>query len=128
MRISPALARKLFIGAGLYGIAVLAPLYFLEDTFSRMFPPAFSHPEQFYGFVGVALAWQFAFLVIARDAVRHRPLMLPAVAEKLLSSGSVFVLCALGRTPAQALPLAVIDCLLGLAFLACFVSLKDASS
>jgi|SRR5579872_615904 len=43
-------------------------------------PPAITHPEYFYGFLGGALAWQFLFLVLSTDPVRYRPMILPATA------------------------------------------------
>lgn len=84
-----SLARRVFFWSGVYGILVLFPMYFLEDRIGRDFPPATNHPEQYYAFLGVALAWQFAFLVIAKDPLRYRPLMVPAIAEKFLSAGAV---------------------------------------
>jgi len=42
--------------AGIYGIAVIAPQYFMEAQVGRDYPPAITHPEYFYGFVGVGLA------------------------------------------------------------------------
>lgn len=127
MRNSTTFARRVFFWAGLYGIAVLAPLYFLEGALVERFPPAFSHPEQYYGFIGVALAWQFAFLLIARDVVRFRPFMLPAAAEKLLSSSSVFVLHASDRVSPFAVGPAAVDFVLGLLFLLSFAVLKGAA-
>jgi hypothetical protein len=59
-------ARRLFLLAGIYGILVLAPQYFLEAKLGQDYPPPITHPEQFYGFIGVALAWQAAFLLISR--------------------------------------------------------------
>ena len=59
--------RRLFWFAGIYGLAVLTPQYLMERRIGIDFPPEISHPEYFYGFVGVALAWQVAFLVIATD-------------------------------------------------------------
>ncbi|HEX7030760.1 MAG TPA: hypothetical protein VF254_09195 [Gammaproteobacteria bacterium] len=76
-------ASRIFLFAGIYGIVALLPQYFLETRIGVDYPPPITHPEHFYGFIGVALAWQFAFLVIARDVVRYRLLMLPAMAEKL---------------------------------------------
>jgi hypothetical protein len=38
-------------------------------------PPAITHPEFYYGFVGVATTWQVTFLIIRRDPKRYRPLM-----------------------------------------------------
>ena len=119
MTVSPKFARRVFFGAGLYGIAVLVPHYFLEERLARVFPPALTHPEHYYGFLGVALAWQFAFLVIARDVVRFRPLMLPAALEKLLFVGATLVLWAKGRVPADVARLTAGDLLLGLLFLLC---------
>ena len=75
-------ARRVFLIAGIYGLLVLLPLYFLEARIGRDQPPAITHPEYFYGFLGVAVSWQVAFLVISRDPVRFRPLMVPAVLEK----------------------------------------------
>ena len=76
-------ARRVFRIAAIYGILALAPQYFLEENVGRDFPPPITHPEHFYGFVGVALAWQFLFLVIANNPVRFRPAMPVAVVEKL---------------------------------------------
>ena len=46
-------------------------------------PPGMSHPLFYYGFVGVALAWQVAFWLIARDPVRYRWFIVPGVIEKV---------------------------------------------
>ncbi len=63
-------SKTVFMIAGIYGIIVILPGYFTEGRFSAQFPPAITHPEFYYGFYGVALAWQVAFLVIATDPVR----------------------------------------------------------
>jgi len=52
--------------AFVWGILILT-LYFMFDAISRNDPPPITHPGFYYGFVAVGLAWQFAFLVIARD-------------------------------------------------------------
>lgn len=85
-------ARRVFFLAGIYGLLALSPMYFLEERLGRDFPPPVTHPEHFYGFVGVALAWQLAFLVIARDPRRYRLMMLPSILEKLSFGGAVWVL------------------------------------
>lgn len=110
-------ARNVFLWAGIYGIGVLLPLYALEERLGHDFPPPTNHPEQYYGFVGVALAWQFAFIVISRDVVRFRPLMLAAVAEKLLFVASSSALYAAGRIPVQTAGVALPDLLLAVLFL-----------
>jgi hypothetical protein len=76
-------ARRVFLIAGIYGLIVLVPQLFTESRVGHDYPPAITHPEYFYGFLGVAIAFQLAFLVIARDQIRHRALMLPSVVDKL---------------------------------------------
>ena len=68
--------------AGIYGLAVLLPQYFMEERLGRDFPPPLNHPEHFYGFIGVATAWQVAFLIISRDPARYRLMMIPGMLEK----------------------------------------------
>jgi hypothetical protein len=76
-------ARNVFLIAGIYGLVILIPGYFLERTANEMAPPAITHPEFYYGFYGAALAWQLVFLAIARDPAGLRPLMLLGAVEKL---------------------------------------------
>jgi hypothetical protein len=109
-------ARWVFCVAGVDGILVLLPQYFLEEQIGRDYPPPVTHPEHFYGFIGVALVWQIAFLVIARDPVRYRPLMPVAVLEKLVFGVPAIVLYAGGRLAAPMLAFGVIDLLLGVLF------------
>ena len=66
-----------------YGIAVLVPQDFVELGL----PALMERPEHYYGFIGVALAWQFVFLIVASDVMRYRPLMLAGVLDKLSSGG-----------------------------------------
>jgi hypothetical protein len=114
-------AKIVFTVAAVYGILALAPQYFLEERIGRDFPPPITHPEHFYGFVGVALAWQFLFLVIARDPVRMRPAIWPAIVEKLSFAIAAPVLFQLGRAPAAVLAFGIIDAILATLF---FVSLR----
>ncbi|HEX8800885.1 MAG TPA: hypothetical protein VF772_19850 [Terriglobales bacterium] len=79
-------ARIVYLVAGIVGLLEIIPLYFLESTVNRMQPPAITHPEFYYAFVGIALAWQLAFLVISRDPVRFRALMPVSWIEKVLYS------------------------------------------
>jgi hypothetical protein len=105
-------ARRVFFIAGVYGLVVLAPQYFLEAKTGRDFPPAITHPEYYYGFVGVGLAFQVLFLVIARDPVRYRAAMIPAVLEKATFGVAAVALYLQGRIPAVVLGFALVDILL----------------
>jgi hypothetical protein len=42
--------------AGLYGLVVLLSLYLLEHRLGQDYPPSITHPEFYYGFVGVSTA------------------------------------------------------------------------
>jgi hypothetical protein len=120
MNFTDRFASRVFRWSAIYGLLALLPLYFLEETLGQRFPPAFNRPEQFYGFLGVALAWQFAFLLIATDTHRYRLFMLPAVAEKFLSSGSALVLYAGGRINGATVAPSTIDFVIGCLFLAAY--------
>src|SRR5579864_9406339 len=85
-------AKIVFWIAGIYGVLVIAPLYFLLDAIGRQDPPPITHPGFFYGFAGVALAWQIAFFIIATDPVRFRPMMIPSILEKLTYGIAIVVL------------------------------------
>ena len=98
-------ARRVFLTTGLYGVIVIAPQFFLEKSVT----PAVSHPEQYYGFLGAVLAWNIAYLVIAGDPARYRPLMLVGSLGKTLFAAFVTVLWAQGRVPAFLLAFAAID-------------------
>jgi hypothetical protein len=61
-------ARRVFLIAGIFVLIVLTPQLFLEARLGQDYPPAVTHPEFYYGFVAVGLAWQVLFLVAATDA------------------------------------------------------------
>src|SRR5215831_14803029 len=75
-------ARYVFLIAGVWGVLVLTPLYFMFDRIGAEYPPAITHPDFYYGFIGVGLAWQAAFLIIGSDPRRFRPMMIAAMLEK----------------------------------------------
>ena len=109
-------AKVVFWIAGIWGVLIIAPLYFIFDLIGRRDPPPITHPAFFYGFVGLALAWQFVFLFIATDPSRFRPLMLPSMFEKFSYGIAVVVLVLQGRTRSSDLVFAATDLLLGVLF------------
>ena len=109
-------ARVVFSVAGVYGLVVLLPQYFLIEKNGHAFPPAITHAEYYYGFIGVAVAWQIAFLVLAKDPARYRLLMLPAVVEKAGFGIAACVLYMLGRLSIPLFVAGIIDLVLGLLF------------
>jgi hypothetical protein len=114
-------AKIVFWIAAVWGILVLTPLYFLYDTIGRQDPPPITHPGFYYGFVGCALAWQLAFVVIARDPVRCRPMMILSVFEKFSFAASQTVLFLQHRLHPTDWFLGGVDGLLGVLFLVAFV-------
>jgi hypothetical protein len=113
-------ARFVFLIACGWGIVVLTPLYFMFDAVGRQYPPAITHPVLYYGFIGVALAWQVAFLIIGRDPLRFRPMMLPAILEKFSYVATLTVLYAQGSLQLGQFAVAVPDLILGLLFIVAF--------
>jgi hypothetical protein len=117
------IARRLFLSAGIYGVAVIAPLFFLEEQIGALDPPMVTHPEFYYGFVCAAFAWQIVYLMMWRDPLRFRPMLIPAIVGKAGFGISVLVLFALQRLPATGLVLPSIDLLLAALFVWAYVNL-----
>jgi|SRR6185312_71160 len=121
-------ARIVFNVAGIYGLIALLPQYFLESRIGQSSPPAITHPEYFYGFAGVGIAWQIVFLIIGSDPLRFRPLMLAALVEKFPFVISSVLLIANGRTAITfAVPVAI-DFILGVLFLIAFIKTKQVAA
>lgn len=119
-------AKIVFIAAGVWGIVVLTPLYFLIDLTGRQYAPPTAYPQFFYGFLSVAMAWQIAFLVIGSSPARFRPLMIPSIVEKLGYVAILAVLYGQARISAADATAAVPDLLLGVLFIVAFA--KTATS
>lgn len=101
--------------AAVYGLIVMTPMLFLEPAMTAAGQPL-SHPESYYGFVGVVLVFQLVFLVISGDPARFRPIMPLAVLEKLCFAAAVYPLFLMGRTPGVVVVFATIDLILGALF------------
>jgi hypothetical protein len=114
-------AKVIYYIAGLYGVLVLFPQYFMETKNGQDFPPAITHPEYYYGFVGIALVFQFVFLVIARDPIRFRPLMPVTVLEKLSFGIPAIILYSQNRLPVILFAAGIIDLILGALFVAAYL-------
>jgi len=122
-------SRWLFRIAGIYGLIVLIPQYFMEEQIGCTYPPLITHPEFFYGFIGIAIAWQVVFLLIAQDPVRYRLIIIPGILEKFSFGIAALILNAQGRlSPSPVGPLggAIVDLVLGTLFLVAFY--KSAAS
>ena len=109
---------------GLYGIVALAPQYFVELGL----PTLIERPEHFYGFIGVAVAWQLVFLVMSLDPVRYRLLMLPSIVEKFSFGIAALVLFGQGRINPMVLAFSCVDMLLGVLFAIAFWQTGKADS
>jgi hypothetical protein len=114
-------AKVVFWVAGIWGVLVITPLYFMFDLIGKQDPPAITHPGFYYGFVGCALAWQIAFLIIGANPVRLRPMMIPSMVEKFTFGVAVVVLVVNGRMHRTDLVFAGTDLTLGVLFVAAFV-------
>lgn len=111
--------------AGIYGLLVTFPLFFLEGEILADYHPAMNHPEYYYGFVGVAVVWQILFLFIARDPIRFRPLMAFCSLEKLSLVPTVLVLAPRDLFPQSWIPLPLLDLAFGVLFVNAFFKTKN---
>ena len=119
-------ARVVFTCAGIWGLVVLTPLYFSVDLVGRFYPPTITHPDFFYGFIGVSLAWQVGFLLIGRDPEGLHAMMIPAMLEKF---GYVFTLSVLygqGSLQFGQFVVAIPDFVLGMLFIFAFLQVDAA--
>ena len=114
-------AKIVFWLAAIWGFLIITPLYFLFALISKNDPPPITHPGFFYGFVGVAMVWQLAFILIARDPIRFRPMMIPAILEKLVYSIPVIILVLQKRMHPADLVFSATDLLLAVLFLIAYL-------
>jgi hypothetical protein len=114
-------AKIIFLIAGIWGVLILTPLYFMFNMIGKQDPPPITHPAFYYGFVGVGLAWQLGFLVIAKNPIRLRPMMLPAILEKFAYGLALVALYLQGRLHTPDLTFGVVDLFFGLLFIVAFL-------
>lgn len=120
------LARIIYALAGVYGVGVLLPMYLERSHIEKVYPPAITHLEYYYGFVGAGLAWQVAFLIIASNPVRYRPLMLACVLEKLTYGLAVLVLAFQNQVPGAIMAFGTVDLVWGALFVLAFLRCASA--
>lgn len=114
-------AKRVFLISGIYGLIVVLPLYFLEEKTGRDYPPPITHPEYYYGFVGVTAAWQILYLMISTDPIRFRPLMIPPMLAKSSFVVAVTILFFQGRVSSTMVGASMIDLLLVVLFLVSYL-------
>jgi hypothetical protein len=121
-------AKIVFIAAGVWGIVILTPLFFLVDLTGRHYAPPASYPQFFYGFIGVALAWQVAFLIIGSNPRQYRLLMIPSILEKVSFVTIVALLLSRARITTLDATAAVPDLVLAILFVTAFVKTRSRSA
>jgi hypothetical protein len=117
-------AKFVFVGAGVWGIAVLTPFYWLVDVTGRRYAPPTEYPHFFYGFFAITMAWQFAFLVIGSNPIRFRALMVPSMFEKFSYVVTLVILYNQARISVADFQAAIPDVLLGILFVVAFVKTR----
>jgi hypothetical protein len=110
------LPNLIFLVAGIYGLALLIPMFFMEQYVADYYPPAITHPEYYYGFVGAAAAWQLVYLLISTDPLRYRPMIVVAIIAKLAFGVATWILFSQGRAPGNIVAGATLDVVFAGAF------------
>ena len=121
-------AKYTFLISGIYGLIVMLPQFFLEYRIGVDQPPAITHPEFFYGFICVTVAFQIVFLIISSDPIRYRPLMLASIIGKFPFLIAVLVLYMQSRVGWQMLAAGLIDGFWGVMFLVSYVKISNAQT
>ncbi|HTM38886.1 MAG TPA: hypothetical protein VL156_19205 [Terriglobales bacterium] len=78
--------------------------------------------------MGAGLAWQIAFLIIAKYPARLRYVMIPAVLEKFSYGIAMLVLYSQARVHGSDMVFAGVDLLLGVLFIVAFLITRDESA
>jgi hypothetical protein len=73
----------------------------------------------------VAVAWQVVFLIMARDPARFRPMMIPAVIEKLSFGVAAVILYSQQRLSALMLGGGIVDLILAALFAVAYFKTAD---
>jgi hypothetical protein len=121
-------AKVVYWAAGIYGVIILTPLYFIIDQIAIKDPPPVPHPLFYYGFAGTALAWQAAFMIIATCPARYRQLMIATWLEKLAYAVPALILYSQHRITVGDCALACIDLLWLALFIAAYLKTPDGSA
>lgn len=117
-------AKWTFLIAGIYGLLILIPQYFLETKNGIDYPPAINHPEYYYGFIGVAVAWQIVFLIISQNPAKFKLIILAAIVEKFSYGIAVIILFSQARIVVPVLVVGLIDTMLGLLFIISYFKVR----
>ncbi len=112
-------AKYLFLLAGISGIVLLFPLYFIETGTEAT---AISHPAFYYGFIGVALAFQVLFIIISFDLYKYRMAIIPCIIEKFSFAVPVIILYFQNSVPNTILGAGIMDLVLGILFAIVFLA------
>jgi hypothetical protein len=80
------LARCVFLTAGILGLLPVVPLAYAAMVNEQiMLPDVGSASLFFYGFVFQYVCWQILYIVLARDPVRYRPMMILAFLAQVIA-------------------------------------------
>lgn len=113
-----SLVRKVFLAACAWGALTLLPLPFLRGAIEQAGP--LSHPEYFYGFIGVCVVFQILFYLVAQRPLYYRALIPCCALEKAAFAGPAAVLVALGQAAPSLLFFAAGDTLFLVLFLCAY--------
>jgi hypothetical protein len=112
--------------AAAYGFVSLVPLYFLLEKVGRDAPPPITHPEFYYGFLGVTFLWQVIFVMIARNPLAYRSLIPITILEKFVYTVPVVLLYFSGSVHASIMRSSLVDPVFGILFLIAYVRTRSA--
>jgi hypothetical protein len=121
-------AKIVFWVAGIWGVLVITPMFFLRSAVEKQAPAAvLTHPEFYYGFACLALMWQVSFFILARDPARYRAMIVPPALAKFGYAATVVILHLNGQIGLSQLFFAAADFILGVLFIIAFARIPRAT-
>jgi len=113
------LAKWIFLIAGIFGLLSTIPLVFTEKVLEV------KQPEFYYGFVVLNICWQVLYFLLSSNAVRYRPVMIPAFLAKGSGTIALTWLYLLGRVSTQWVAIGALDGIFAVLFLVAFWTTRN---
>ena len=113
------LARWVFLIAGILGLIPVVPLVYTTMVKGETIPPDFASMGVFFSVsVFQYVCWQISYIILARDPVRFRSMMIPAFFVEITAPFNPFWLFLYGFK--FWISIAVVDILLAILFVVAF--------
>lgn len=117
--------KTIFLTSGIYGLIIMLAMLLSEKQFSHENPPQLTHLEFYYGFIGVCIAFQILFILIAKNPLKYKLMMVPAILEKFSFGLVVIVMHYQKNIPNTVFVFGLIDLIFLCLFIYAFIKTRS---